>query len=206
MILALEYIICQLQRGKTSVAIKSHRNRRQNPGFEVMVERGVVTWQLLGLSPGVVESADPENPAATRLDFYISRHDLIIQRHLFPVVRARPSGTYLHLTNPSGSERRGGKAISWRGPISKHAIIGALMVFPTGNYAVETSEATLALINVDWEPAMYPLPDGTRRQLHFGIQAEWDVSVDKRRTIPNARIIMTNHQYADLLAVINAIR
>lgn len=203
MIIALEYIIAQLQDGKTSVAVKSHRNRRQNPGLEIIVKGGFVTWQLVGLSRGTIEEVDPDNPAATRLDIYVGRADLLARLRYFPATRARPSGEALHLTNPSGFVRKGGKKIAWRGPLAKHEINSAKMIFPDGNYVAVT--VGIPYLNIDWEPAMYPLSDGRRAQVHFGIQSEWKTSMDRRRTIPDAKIVLSHKQYANVVATLRQI-
>ncbi len=200
MIIALEYIICQLQEGKVSVAIKSHRNRRQNPGLRVEMRKSDVLFELLGLSPGTVEPADPKNPAATRLDFYIGRTALLDQRSYLPAARAPSPGIGLPLTNPTGKIRRGGKLIHWRGPLCKLPLTGAEMLFPSTQRLARTSEP--CYLNIDWEPAMYPLLDNTRLQLHFGVESDFVLSTDRRRTVPLANLILSDAEYANVVDVI----
>jgi len=200
MIVTLEYIICQLQEGKVSVAIKSHRNRRQNPGLRVEMRSSDVLFELIGLSPGSVEAADPHNPAATRLDFYVGRTALLSQRNSLPHPRATSPGIGLPLTNPTGRIRRGGKLIHWRGTLCKLPLTGAAMFFPSTQRLARTSEP--CYLNVDWEPAMYPLPDNTRLQLHFGVESDFVLSTNRRRTVPLANLIMSDAEYANVYDVL----
>ena len=203
MIMNLEYVICQLQDGNVSVAIKSHRNRRQNPGLKIEMRSSDVLFELLGLSPGTVEPADVHNPAATRLDFYVGRTDLLNQRGILPAPRAAASGTGFPYTNPSGKVRVGGKTINYQGSLVKLPLTSASMVFPSNQRLARNHQPSF--LNIDWEPAMYPLPDHTRMQLHFGVESEWGLFTDRRRTIPLARVVLSDQQYADVFIALMSI-
>lgn len=203
MTIALEYIVCQLQVDDTSVAIKSHKNRNQNPGLNITVGKNEVEFNLVGLSVGTVEEADPSNPAATRLDFYIGLNDLRDQMGDFPEVHAGPSDVHLSITDPTGTERLGGKRISWRGSLAKVPILGARMVFPDGNYVADTVDEVA--LNIDREPAPYPLSSGGRAQVHIGVEAVWSVTRDRRRTIPTASIRLSRASYAEVASALREV-
>ncbi len=203
MTIALEYIVCQLQVNNTSVAIKSHKKRNQNPGLNITVTKDEVEFDLIGLSAGTVEKADPANPAATRLDFYIGLNDLRDQIGDFPDIQARPSNVRLSITDPTGTERPGGKRISWRGSLAKVTIVGARIVFPDGNYVADAVDAVA--LNIDREPAPYPLSSGGYDQVHIGVEAGWSVTPDRRRTIPAASILMSHAAYAEIMATLGKV-
>jgi hypothetical protein len=201
--LSLEYIICQHTEAGRSHAVKSHVSKNQNPGVTVLVSRDQVTWELLGLSLGEVEDAIAREAAKTRLDFYVGKAELLRQRAHFPIVNAGHGVPGLKLTNPTGTVRKGGKSISWKGPIAKFPAVSAQMTFPTGPFECITADEVL--FNIDWEPAMYPLGDGTRTQIHFGVEAAWQVRPDRRLKTPRAKVVMTAQQYADVLSLLGQI-
>jgi len=49
---------------------------------------------------------------------------------------------------------------------------------------------------------MYPLPDNTRLQLHFGVESDFFLSTDRRRTVPLANLILSDAEYANVVDVI----
>lgn len=198
--LSLEYIICQHTEAGQSHAVKSHVSKNQNPGVAVHISANEVTWELLGLSRGEVEDASAREAAKTRLDCYIGKTEFLRQRAQLPTVSVRSQSRGLMLTNPAGTVRKGGKTISWKGPIAKFPAMSAQMTFPTGPF--ECGATDEVLFNIDWEPAMYPLSDGTRTQIHFGVETAWRVRPDRRLKTPRARIVMTVQQYADVLSML----
>ena len=117
--IALECIICRVTGPAQNAVINAQRRRNLNPGLCVRVNGARVELSLTGLRAGVVGARGPANPAATRLDFYVGKTALMAQRNMFPSAGVRPSARSTQLTNATGTQRRGGKRISWRGPIYK---------------------------------------------------------------------------------------
>jgi hypothetical protein len=58
------------------------------------------------------------------------------------------------------------------------------------------------LLNLDIEPAPYPLTDGTRHQVHFGVQTMWRTKPTRQHRIPDVKIVMTHAQYAQVYATL----
>ena len=201
-LMPLEYIVGQLTESGQSYAIKSHKNRNQNPCVDIQVRSNDVIWKLCGLAGGTVESSEGDVPAATRLDFYVGKQELLTNRSSLPTPTVSASGEHLPLTNPTGTEHQGGKTILWEGTISKHRSSSARMVLPDGPYK---AWATNPSLNIDYERAPYPLTGGGILQVHFGVQGEWALRTDGRVRVARADILMGHEAYSDVYQVLYAI-
>lgn len=196
----LEYIIAQCQVANNSVAIKSHKNKNQNPSLKISQETNLFLWELTGLNVGTVENIDPTEPRATRLDFYIGMNDLEEQIDMFPYTLAPPSKLQNGLRIPIGTERAGGKKIRWIGPLYRLKIIDIKMsILP---FKLLRNHNKDIILNIDREHSMYPIESKlgrTIRQIHFGIEHEFKIIIDNRIKIPRICFQISNQQYSSIL-------
>lgn len=88
--------------------------------------------------------------------------------------------------------------------MAKVPAMSAQMTFPTGPFeCIATKEV---LFNIDWQRALYPLRDGARTQIHFGVEAAWQAKPRRGLKAPRAQLVMTTQQYADVLDVLIKIK
>ena len=204
--IALEYIIAQHQDANTSLAIKSHKNRQQNPAIRIRRSGTNIIWDLLGLNNGTIENVQG-TPRASRVDFYIGLEDLIEQRNLFFVSTGVSLGLTDGLRNPVGTERAGGKAIRWNGPLGRLEIENVEFKIPPYNLRVNVN-AQLTL-NLDRESSTYPITSNggvnTIRELHFGIEHNFISRQDNRLQNPKISITLSENQYATILYFIDQV-
>ena len=107
----LEYLICQYQQEDISLAIKSHRNRNQNPAFEITEDNSSFIWKFTGLQMGREDEME-DDIRADHLDFYIGMDNLASDINEFPDTNASPIGLTDGLRIPINSIRPGGKSIN----------------------------------------------------------------------------------------------
>lgn len=200
----LEYIIAQHQDGNVSVAVNSKKVRQQNPGFNISRNGNIITWELRGLNLGTIETITGEG-RTTRVDFYIGMDDLVEQRNLFLRSTGVSFGLTSGLRNPVGKERRGGKTVRWSGAIGRLNIENIEAALPP--FKLTKNDLTELIFNIDAETSPYPIiSDGgssTIRELHFGIEHDYDIRQRRNITIPRIKIEMTENQYATILEFID---
>lgn len=200
----LEYIIAQHQDNAISVAINSKKVRQQNPAIFFTKNRGRVIWEFRGLHLGDIENIAGD-PRVTRIDYYIGMEDLIEQRANFPASTGTPTGNIQGLRIPVGTERRGGKAIRWRGPVGRVEFENVFATIPP--FRLSKNEESELIFNVDRETSPYPITsDGgnrTTRELHFGIEHDYTIVTDGRVRTPRIELEMTENQYATILDFID---
>lgn len=200
----LEYIIAQHQDTNVSVAIKSKKVKQQNPAINISRNGSKVVWDLVGLNIGVIETVVGA-PRVTRIDFYIGLDDLVEQRNLFLITTGNSQGLQDGLRNPVGSERAGGKSIRWKGPLCRLNIEDANAVIPP--YVLTSNSTASITLNLDKETSPYPInSDGgskTIRQLHFGIEHNFNSKLDNRVTTPRIRLTFSEDQYSTILDYID---
>ncbi len=203
-IILLEYIVAQYQHRNVSVAINSRKVRQHNPAIVIARASGLFVWQLRGLHLGDVETVSGQ-ARANRIDFYIGMDDLDEQRQLFPRTQAHSLGLPDGLRIPVGRERPGGKRIRWRGPVSRIHISEASMVIPT--YKFSHNPQADCILNLDRETSPYPIMSDndsrTTRELHFGLEHDFNVRQSATLRIPRIEFKMTSRQYATVLEALD---
>jgi hypothetical protein len=200
----LEYIIAQHQDGNASVAIKSKKVKQQNPAIRIIRTRNLVEWHLVGLNLGEIETIEGQS-RVSRVDFYIGFEDLIHQRNLFPA----STGTIIPNTSgvgyPIGSVRVGGTPIRLQGTIERMIIEDVNAIIPT--YKLTKNINDDLILNLDRESSPYPIVaengNRTTRQLHFGIEHDYNVRNDNRLSTPRICLTFTEDQYATVLNIID---
>jgi hypothetical protein len=120
----LEYTIGVIHNSGLSYAIKSHRNRNQNPGLDIVSTAGIVEWRLLGLQDGLIE-ADDEDTGQSRLDFYILQATFLQRRGNMPLPAVSPAGRSLRRGYPWGTRTR--QPLMPGGPHARFKVEGSEM-------------------------------------------------------------------------------
>lgn len=195
----LEYLICQHQEDNISLAIKSHRNRNQNPAFEVVEEGTSFIWKFTGPQMGREEEMD-DSVRANHLDLYIGMDDLASQIDEFPSTLASPVGLDDGLRIPINSIRRGGKSINWSGPVTRVDVFSISINLPP--YRLRENPDEQIILNLDREFSRYPIISGanqTTREIHFGIEHNFDVSQARNLRIPRIEFTLSENEYAEVL-------
>ena len=201
-VISLEYIIAQFQVGKTSYAIKSHINRNQNPGLIISKNKGKYFWEFTGLSSGDIETVSGQ-ARANHIDIYVTQNQLRQQMPLFPFEPLTPGVVSTAPKNPTRSVRAGGKRIPWGGPVDRIKAAEILAVIPP--YKLLTNPSGELFLNIDREYARYPLPDGTRKEIHFGVEHDFIWRKKKTLKIPRITITLTKGQYAKIWFVLQTL-
>lgn len=199
----IEYLICQYQEQDISIAISSHRNKNQNPAFEIIKSNNSFIWRFTGLQMGTIEEVAGE-PRANRLDFYIGMDDLSIQIGNFPITNAQPIGLADGLRIPINQIRAGGKQINWIGPVSRVNVADITINIPP--YKLKQNNDDDIILNVDREFSRYPITSHlgqTIREIHFGVEHNFSVTEDKRISIPKIEFTLNEDEYAEILASLN---
>jgi len=202
--IALEYIIAQHQEGDNSVAIKSRKVRQENPALVIRRSDGNVQWQLRGLAIGEEEAVEGV-PRVTHIDFYIGMDDLAEQRDQFPESLGQVIENLDGVRFPVGTERPGGTQIRWRGALGRLDALNIAATIPP--FRFQHNPDSRLILNIDRESSPYPITsDGgiqTTRELHFGIEHEFGVSVDRRLNTPRIELVLTEDQYSTALSWID---
>jgi len=201
----LEYLNAQVQVGNTSYAIISTRPRNNNPMVKVASVDGNYVWTFTGLQSGILEPVVGA-PRQNHFDFYIGLDDLVVDRALFPTTRARSLGLAPDgLRNPVGSERTGGKQISWTGPLARVTFQDIKISMPPFKITADTSANRI--MNIDREFSQYPIENGngrTTRELHFGFENPFVVRRNNSVKVLRIMVIMNPNEYATVLEAIDS--
>ncbi|MBM3712359.1 MAG: hypothetical protein FJW56_02835 [Actinobacteria bacterium] len=195
----LEYLICQYQATDISLAIKSHRNRNQNPAFEIIDEGDSFIWRFTGLQMGLEEEME-DDVRVNHMDFYIGMDDLASQIDEFPNTTANPVGLVDGLRVPINSIRPGGKPINWIGPVTRVEVSDISINIPP--YRLRENTNDQIILNIDREFSRYPITSGanqTIREIHFGIEHNFDVSRAGTIRIPRIEFTLSENEYSEVL-------
>ena len=201
----IEYINVHYQEGSTSYALKSQRRIGDEPILTISVENRVIAWELSGLKVGKEEQVSKIDPRKNRIDFYIGFEDLKRQRTTFPNSSGNSNGLELLPTNSQGTERQFGKTVKMMQPIGRTVIDDVFVPFP--QFTLTKNNSIPVYFNVDAEYAFYKIENGadklTSREIHFGIQHSYIVSVNENNEQLIAILTMNENQYSAILECID---
>ena len=196
----VEYTICQIQSGYISLAAKTHRRQGGDPRLMIHITSQGARWELINLVDG-----DPETIAGParqdHIDFYFLLENLRRDRNQFPRPRVSPNfALRLAPANPAGTERRGGARIR--------------MVLPAYRYRVESIEVYVRqapsfhavgdepILHLDIENTPSNIYGQELLEVHFGIQANFEILSQFTGTQSQATIDMTHETYATIYSEI----
>jgi hypothetical protein len=196
----IEYLNAQIQVGRKSYAIIASIPKNTNPAVNIYRNSGLYYWDFKGIPLGEKEIISG-TPRSNHLDVYFGMDDLVVQRNLFPNTRAHSIGlSSLGLRNPLKNIRKGGKPINWKGPLGRIEIEYIEMIIPP--YKVLMNKQSKIILNLDREFAKYNIQNGngsTRRELHLGVEHDYNINKNKVVKIPRIRLGMSSKQYATVL-------
>ena len=132
----LENIVGLIAYNDKSYAVRSHRQKMQNPGLRITITGTSVRWLLLGLQPGAVEKAEDDD--VDHLDFYIFRNEFVRSFPAFPVPTVAPGGGSLPPKFPWGKEGSGKPPIQPGTPRLRFPITLSQVKSPTGQFKAKT--------------------------------------------------------------------
>lgn len=196
----VEYTLCQIQSGQVSLAAKTHRQSHGDPRLVIHVASQGVRWELINLVHG-----DPETvvgvPRQDHVDFYFLLDVLRRDRGQLPQPKAKPDyGLRLTPTNPAGMERPGGRQVRLVAPAYRY-LVDSVDVFVTQapSFHATGSEPVLHL---DIESTPSSIYGQEILEVHFGIQADFEIVGPFTGTQSRAVIEMTPETYATIFAEI----
>ena len=196
----VEYTLCQIQSGQVSMAAKTHRQSNGDPRLVVQVTSQSVRWELINLVDG-----DPETivgaPRQDHVDFYFLLDVLRRDRGQLPQPTARPDyGLRLDPANPAGMERPGGRRVRLVAPGYRYEVESVeVFVTQAPSFHAEGSEPFLHLDIESTPPSMY---GQELLEVHFGIQADFEIVGQFTGAQSRAVIEMTPEAYATIFAEI----
>ena len=200
----VEYTLCQIQLGQTSLARRTHRREGCDPCLSIQISPQEVRWELTNLvegPPATVRGTSRRD----RLDFYFLLDNLRTQRGQFPPPTAPPNAALrLPTTNSQGTERPGGRRVRMVAPFQKYQVQSA-EVF-VGQNPTYRAEGDAPFLNLDMETT----PPGTlygqeQIEVHFGIQADFRIEQLATGTYNYAVVTMPPETYATIYEDIQAL-
>ena len=129
--------------------------------------------------------------------------DLAAQINMFPSVNATPIGNIDGLRIPVGTERPGGQRIRWKGPVCRVELSELRIVIPPVRMAANNTDSPK--FNVDRESSPYPINNGngrTTREIHFGVEHDFILRVNRSLRIGRIDLVMDSVQYATILTAL----
>lgn len=193
----LEYTLCQIQSGRISLAVRTHRREDRNPELEVSVHPDSVIFTLAGLLDGVPQTILGER-RQDHVDFYFLLEEFRSCRGRFPTVSTPANDALLLRTvDPSGMERCGGKPI-------RMDLGGPMFRLPVEEVVVESirdpvfrARSNDSQLFVDFETTPSTgLYTRELPELHFGIGGDFEMVEAEGVARDVCHIHMTHEQYA----------
>jgi len=192
----IEYTICQIQSGEISLAAKTHRRLDGDPRLEVRLTRGLVTWRLLNLVDGTPETLVGV-PRRNHVDFYFLYENLksLLTEFPSPTGPANPD-LQLPAVSSAGTERPGGKRVRIVVPVHRYPLLSVeLHVVQAPSFSAIGIEP---YIHMDVESTPTGLYGGETFEIHFGIQANFEITGPFSGSMSSALIQMQPDVYATI--------
>lgn len=193
----VEYTSCLMQVGQNSLSAKTHRQRDGDPRLTINVGADRVQWVLENLLDGVPEVV-AGTPRVNRVDFYFLLDNLRRDRGELPQPMAEPEPALrLTPTNSVGRERAGGLRIRMETPNRRYEVT-SVEAFSAQDPSFRATSRGTVYLHLDFEntpPAMY---GRSLREAHFGVQANYDITVGYTGVQNQVVIEMPHDTYATI--------
>lgn len=196
----VEYTLCQIQSGRISLAAKTHRQDGGDPRLAIQVTSQSVRWELSNLVEGEPETVMGP-PRQDHIDFYFLYESFLQDRVLLPQPTGQPDlGLRLPTANPTGMERRGGTRLRPVFPAYRFRVESVeLFVVQTPSFRARGNEPFLHLDFETTPPGRYGQES---LEIHFGIQADFEILDSFTGLQSRAVIDMTPETYATIFSEI----
>jgi hypothetical protein len=192
----IEYTICQIQSGEISLAAKTHRRLDGDPRLEVELAPDLVTWRLLNLVDGTPETL-VGIPRRNHVDFYFLYENVksLLMEFPTPTTRANPD-LRLRAVCSVGTERPGGKRVRIVAPVHRYPLVSVeLHVVQAPSFSAIGIEP---YIHMDVESTPTDLYGRETFEIHFGIQASFEITGPFSGNMSSALIQMQPETYATI--------
>ncbi len=194
----LEYTVCVIQRDVFSFAAKSHRQEEGDPKLVVDITETSVIWTLSNIDHGVPEIV-MGMPQADRIDFYFRHENLRDILPNFPTVATNPNPSFkLAPTNSTGTERREGKRIRIVQPVCRFFPIQCIRLLVNKTPPFEAI-AKDAYLHLDFETGPARIYGREIFEVHFGIEASYEINPLESIEPSQARITLSHELYATIV-------
>ena len=195
----LEYTLCQIQRDIVSFARRSHREEGGDPRLEILVETQSVTWRLLNIDGGILQTV-AGTPRADRIDFYFRVAGLATALSSLPRTKASidPALRFEPVTSV-GSERKDGKRVRMLVPVCRFHPITDIALFANTSSAFRATAAQ-GTLHLDMESGPKKIYGTELFEVHFGVEAVFDTRKMDPPLSSSAEFKMTPSMYATILS------
>ena len=199
----VEYTLAHIQMGQNSFALRTNRKEGCDPRLRIQTGAQEVRWELTNLVEGKPQTVTGD-PRKTRLDFYFLWETLRRDRGQMPIPTVSPNGLLrLTPTNSQGTERQGGTSVRMITPLRRYKIQHAeLFVGQAPTIHAVGNEPSLHMDKEDTPPTIYKQ---AIEELHFGIQAAFQVEHIPMGTYSYVVVSMTAETYATIYEDIQAL-
>ena len=199
----VEYTLCQVQLGQTSLALRTHRRESHDPRLEIQHGNQEVQWEFTNLVEGPRQTVRG-TPRRNRLDFYFFSETLRRDRGQMPPPTELPNDSLrLQTTNSQGTERQDGLRVRMVQPNQRYQVKSIeLFIGQSPTYRAVGERPILHLDVETTPPSIY---GQARPEVHFGIQATYQIDQVSSGTYNYAVITMTPETYATIYEDIQAI-
>ena len=199
----VEYTLCQVQLSQTSLARRTHRQEGCDPRLEIQTSPQEVRWELTNLVEG-----PPQNVTGrarrNRLDFYFLLDVLKRERGQWPAPTVQPNASLrLPTTNSQGTERVGGKQVRMAGPLEKYQVLSADIF--VGQAPTYCGSGDQPFLHMDMETTTPRIYGAALPEVHFGIQATFQIQQVNTGTYNYAVVTMTPETYATIYEDVNTL-
>lgn len=193
----VEYLLCQIQSGQISLALRSHRREARNPEIDISVNATNVRIQLHNLFDGVPQAVLGD-ARQTHVDIYYLQDELRTQRTSWPTVAVPPNPNLLLPTfDPSGTERAGGRRVRMVAPMCRLGITEVNM--ESTRAPAFRAEALSPDLFVDFEVTPVRGYGQETPEIHIGCNGEFNFVPTTGAGADICELLLTHEMYSTLL-------
>lgn len=182
------------------MAAKSHRQESGNPQLTISLLPTHVEWTLTDLEHGSPETVGGQ-ARKDRVDFYFRYDEFKETFGKFPSPRV-PASFPSHRFNPTnsaGTERRGGKDVRIVAPICRFSPVSQAELISHQPPAFRAVSGE-AILHLDMETGPAKIYGVEIFEIHFGLEATWDVAPLSKSTSSYATLEMSDSVYATIFS------